>query len=79
MHVAFRRLKDNHAETPISLKEQDLQLPNIDVQMHLLEVFFDFTHSAFPILDKRHFMKEFQSRFDMRFQVISALTREHAE
>jgi hypothetical protein len=38
----------------------------MDLQMHLLDVFFDFTFPAFPILDKKSFWDEFNSRSVIR-------------
>jgi len=44
-------LNDGHAETRVNVEELDIPMPSIEVQMHLLGVFQDFTYAAFPILD----------------------------
>jgi hypothetical protein len=56
-----RRLKDNNieAESKGQLEEADIEMPSFDMQQLLLELYFTYTYSSFPIVDKEQLMADF--------------------
>lgn len=46
------------------LQEEDLSvnLPSFDEQERLLGLYFTYTHPAFPVVHKSHFMSQFHAR-----------------
>jgi hypothetical protein len=47
------------------LQENDLhvQLPSIDVQDHLIDLYFTYVHPILPVIHKTHFMTEYNARY----------------
>jgi hypothetical protein len=55
--------------TQYSLQEESVQvnLPAIDEQERLLELYFTYVHPVFPVVHKSHFMAQFNARYVRMF------------
>jgi hypothetical protein len=51
-------------QAPYLLQEDDLfvELPPIEVQDHLLDLYFTYVHPVIPVVHKVHFMAEYNAK-----------------